>query len=91
MLMPKATVNFNHSSIAWKNNVGPSRQFRRVKSEPEAVPMQISANKDFRFRMLTADAGHHSAAGLTVYDVSHQTAHAVLHYLHFLALFDRGL
>lgn len=70
--VPETSVHEYHGAMAWKHQVGPSRQSCIVQSKSKAHSMQSAANQEFRFRILCANSCHHPASCGTVDYVRHK-------------------
>src|SRR5262245_5428095 len=61
MLMPEASMHEDCDPVAWKHDVGASRQITPMKPKPVSEPMKRAAHGQLRQRVPLAYAGHHRA------------------------------
>jgi hypothetical protein len=71
MSVPEAAMHKDDSLVSRQNKIGLSRDALYVETIAEALRMQRSPEGQFRLRVLSANPGHHSRAGLAVDDVGH--------------------
>ncbi len=70
--VPEASVSEENSPVFRKNNIRISWQGAIMQPEAEPGRMQATSQRQFRFGVLTPDAGHHPAANLRGNNVSHE-------------------
>ena len=61
MGMPETTVNENHFSFTWKNEIWLTREIFFMKAVPISKPVQQPTDYPFRPRVLRPDSLHDSA------------------------------
>lgn len=71
--VPEATVDKNHGSVFWQDNIRPAGQIRRVKSVSEPLCMQLPTKRQLGLRVFSPNPRHHARTGLLVDNVCHLT------------------
>lgn len=74
MTMPEAAMHEDHRAMPGHDDVRATRKSSIVQPEPQSSGVQCLPQRDLRFRVLPADAGHHARTGCLVDDVSHDLA-----------------
>jgi hypothetical protein len=71
MPVPEATVNEQHRSCRWKDEIRPTRQPAVVDEEAKSCSVKISPDAQFRPRRVTSDPCHHPRANIWSDCVNH--------------------
>lgn len=71
MTVPETPINEDNCTIFRQNQVRRALQIFAVQAKPETTRVQRFSDHNFRFSILTSDAGHHSGPSSTVYHINH--------------------
>lgn len=74
MAMPKTTMDKYNGTILGKVEIRLAREVAGVEPVSEAFPEKRFSYYELRFRVLTTNTGHHSAARFLVDDIDHLPA-----------------